>query len=171
MKVRVCVMFGVLFVAIACLLFGAAGTLRWEEAWVFLIIFVGGEVVATAMLARHDRALFTERLQSFSQRGQPVIDRILMTTMLVLLAVWFGLMWLDARISVSTVPRWLKWAGGIGLLVSKCITYRTFRENTFAVTVVRIQSERGQRVISTGHYSVIRHPLYAGFLLLFVSTP
>jgi protein-S-isoprenylcysteine O-methyltransferase Ste14 len=47
----------------------------------------------------------------------------------------------------------------------------TFRENTFATTAVRIQEERGQRVISTGPYAYVRHPLYAGALLYLVGTP
>lgn len=46
-----------------------------------------------------------------------------------------------------------------------------FRENAFATTAVRVQEERGQRVISTGPYAWVRHPLYAGALLYFVGTP
>jgi protein-S-isoprenylcysteine O-methyltransferase Ste14 len=51
------------------------------------------------------------------------------------------------------------------------LVFEALRENTFAAPVVKMQKERGQKVISTGMYGVVRHPMYAGAVLLFISTP
>ena len=61
--------------------------------------------------------------------------------------------------------------GTVLLLVSFYIIYRALQENTFAAPVVKMQKERGQRVVSTGPYAIVRHPMYSGATLLFISAP
>ncbi|MDB5393303.1 MAG: isoprenylcysteine carboxyl methyltransferase [Rhodospirillales bacterium] len=91
----------------------------------------------------------------------------------MLQVVWFGwllMMGLDARFGWSTMPGWLKWLGVASLIAGFWIVRLTFRENTFLAPVVRIQSDRGHRVISTGPYAVVRHPMYAGAIFIFAGT-
>jgi protein-S-isoprenylcysteine O-methyltransferase Ste14 len=88
------------------------------------------------------------------------------------LFAWLVLMPLDAvRFHWSQMPLVLQIVGAIALLVSFLILSLTFRENSFLSPTVRIQEERGQTVISTGPYHYVRHPMYAGGLLLFLGTP
>lgn len=151
-------------------LFLAAGTLRWPAAWLFLAELFAGSLVFSLMLARRDPALLAERLKSPFQRGQPSWDRAFMIAMLVLFPAWFALMGLDAvRFRWSRVPDWLQIAGAFGVVASLAIGFRVFLENTFLAPVVRIQGERGHRVISTGPYAVVRHPLYSALLVFLPS--
>ncbi len=171
MIARAWIALGVTFVVMAALLFGAAGTLRWAAAWVYLGIFFGASALIALMLARRDPGLLAERLKSPLQRTQPLWDKIWIVALEVAWAGWHALMGLDSvRFRWSVMPSWLAWIGGAGLLAALWIMYRTARENTFLAPVVRIQRERGQYVISTGPYAVVRHPYYAGSLILFVST-
>jgi protein-S-isoprenylcysteine O-methyltransferase Ste14 len=154
----------------AVLLFGAAGTLRWTAAWAFLLLFYGGIVLITLMLARHDPALLAERMKSPVQSGQPRWDQVLMSVFIVLWAVWLPLIGVDAvRRHWSTMPVLLQWVGAAGVIFGIWVWYRTFRENTFLVPVVRIQAERSHRVIATGPYRIVRHPMYAGAVVFFVA--
>ncbi len=158
------------FLFFAALLFGSAGTLRWPAAWVFLGLFFGAALIITFMLARNDPALLDERMKPFIQKGQPIWDKIVMSAIATLFVGWVILMGLDAvRFRWSIVPVWLEAVGGLGAAFAMWICYRTFQENTFLAPVVKIQRERGHRVISTGPYRIVRHPLYAGVLLFFPS--
>ena len=79
---------------------------------------------------------------------------------------------LDAvRFRWSQVPVWLQVVGAIILLGSFYLFFLTFRENSYLSSVVRIQEERGQTVVSTGPYHYARHPMYSAFVLLVVGTP
>jgi protein-S-isoprenylcysteine O-methyltransferase Ste14 len=86
---------------------------------------------------------------------------------------WLVLMPLDARrFGWSPVfPLWLKIIGGVLLLPALFFIYRATADNTFLSTVARIQTERKQRVITTGTYSFVRHPLYLGCLLMLIGMP
>ncbi|TIT27590.1 MAG: isoprenylcysteine carboxylmethyltransferase family protein, partial [Mesorhizobium sp.] len=74
------------------------------------------------------------------------------------------------RFGWSAVPLWVLVIGGVILLVGLWICYLTMLENSFAAPVVKIQDERGQHVITTGPYSYVRHPMYAGAILYFAGT-
>jgi len=155
----------------AILLFGSAGTPNWTAGWAFMILFVGGLWLLVLRLARRDPALLEERMKMRAQPGQPLWDRILLRTIIILWFAWLVLTALDAgRFHWSKVPVWIQWLGGAAIPFAFWIFDWTFKENTFSAPVVRIQKERGHKVISTGPYAIVRHPLYAGALLLMPAT-
>ena len=89
----------------------------------------------------------------------------------VFFLAWLVLMPLDAvRFRWSEMPGWLQVAGAILLLGSFYLFFLTFRENPYLSPVVRVQSERGQTVISTGPYHYVRHPMYAAAILFMAGT-
>ena len=156
----------------AALLFAAAGTVRWPAGWVFLAEMTGLGLAVTLWLAHHDPALLAERMSIGFQATQKAWDKVFMASLLVLWNAWLVLMALDAvRFRWSQVPLWLQVVGAVLIALCMWMFYLTFRENSYAAPVVKIQAERGHRVVSTGPYAYVRHPMYAGALLLFVGIP
>jgi len=158
-------------ILLAVLLFGAAGTIHWPQAWIYLawaaaISFGGG-----LWLARHDPGLLNERLGSLVQRDQKGWDKIFMGVVLVLWFAWFALMGLDRRYHWSDVPLYAQVIGFLLLVLGCYLVGLTFKANSFAAPVVKIQKERAHRVISTGPYAYVRHPMYAGALLINIGAP
>ena len=158
--------------AMAAILFVAAGTARWPAAWVFLLELGGIGLALGLWLARHDPALLEERMSLGMQPAQKTWDKLFMGSIFVAWTAWLVLMALDAvRFRWSHVPLWLQVVGAILILLCMYLAQLTMRENSFAAPVVKIQSERGHHVVSSGIYAHIRHPMYAGALLFFVGTP
>ncbi len=87
--------------------------------------------------------------------------------------MWIALMPLDVRRFgwSPPFPVWIKVIGMLLLVLSSFVLFAALKENTFAAPVVKIQKERGQKVISTGLYAIVRHPMYAGAVLIFLGTP
>ncbi len=137
------------------ILFGAAGTVRWPAAWAFLSEMAVLSIGVGLWLARSDPALLAERLASPIQRDQKSWDKVFMLTLLFIFCAWFILMGLDAaRYRWSSVPVWLQVAGAISLALCLYIAVLTFRENTYAAPVIKVQRDRGQKVITTGPYGL-----------------
>jgi len=158
------------FGVMGALLFLSAGTLNWPSAWVYLAVMIGFSLTLGVSLARRDPGLMNERLSPPIQKDQAAADKVLLSILLVAIFAWLGLMGLDFRYGWSAVPSWLLAIGGVVLLVGIWICYLTMLENSFAAPVVKIQGERGQHVITTGPYSYVRHPMYAGAILYFAGT-
>jgi protein-S-isoprenylcysteine O-methyltransferase Ste14 len=159
-------------VIIGLLLFIPAGTIRWWAAWIFLCGYFIGGLVLGIWLAIHDPALLRERQSSIFQPGQKRWDRIFMIIFLLLFLIWFPLMALDAvRFHYSHVPLIVQILGALCLAVFMSLVFLTFRENTYAAAVVKIQKERQHKVITTGPYHYVRHPMYAGALFFFFGIP
>jgi protein-S-isoprenylcysteine O-methyltransferase Ste14 len=103
--------------------------------------------------------------------AQRLSDRLLFLLIFAAFVAWFAAMGFEARFAA---PAWGPLGQALGatlILACMWIAWRTFRENSFATPDVRVQAERGQRVISTGPYAVVRHPLYAGAVLWMVGAP
>ena len=150
------------YIGIAVVLFWTAGTVDWPAGWTFLILFVLCVTPMSVGLARHDPALIEERLKILPQKQQPLWDRILMVLLIVLIGLWLALPGLDAvRNGWSVMPVWLQAIGGIGVVLTLWANFAVMRQNTFLAPTVRIQEERGHRVITTGAYGIVRHPFYA----------
>ena len=159
------------FLLTALALFLPAGTIAWPAGWIFLILLYGFCLVGIGMLLKYNPGLLEERL-SLAQANQKAWDRVFLLLFYLFFLAWLVLMPLDAvRFHWSQVPLFLQVGGAIALVGSFLLISLTFRENSFLSPTVRIQQERGQTVISTGPYHYVRHPMYAGGLLLFLGTP
>jgi protein-S-isoprenylcysteine O-methyltransferase Ste14 len=159
-------------VSIGALLFLAAGTLDWPGAWIFMAEFVVGGIAVTLWLAWRDPGLLKERMAGPFQKGQVFWDKVFIGFIIVVWFSWLVLMALDAkRWELSHMPDALKVVGAVLIPVGFFIVWLTFRENSFAAPVIKIQKERGQHVISTGPYAIVRHPMYAGGALYMIGMP
>lgn len=159
-------------VLLALLLLGSAGTLRWPAAWVYLAMTAVVSIGGGLWLARHDPALLAERLKPVIQRDQKPWDKIFMAIMVTLWFGWLVLMGLDAgRFHWSQVPLLVQIAGAGLIGLGSYLVYLTFKTNSYAAPVVKIQKERGHRVVTTGPYAYVRHPMYAGALGLVLGAP
>jgi len=156
----------------ALLLFGAAGDSRWRQAWALLAIFALGSVAFSVWLQRRDPALLASRVGPLIQRGQPAWDRVFILAFVPVWCGWLVLMALDAqRWRTSHVPPSLELLGGVLVVAGFLATALVLRENSFAAPVIRVQAERRQRVIDTGPYAFVRHPMYAAAVLYLSGMP
>jgi protein-S-isoprenylcysteine O-methyltransferase Ste14 len=145
-------------------LFASAGNFAIAAFWVYLAILAVVFVVAFAML---DRGLLQERMRP-GGRPTPLGLRLLN---IVLLAHWVlagldrgRLHWTD------NVPPWLQALGLLLIAAGYALVFWAMIENRFFSSVVRIQSDRGQHVVSSGPYAFVRHPGYsAGILIVLAS--
>jgi protein-S-isoprenylcysteine O-methyltransferase Ste14 len=171
MIVRLIVQTFIWFSAMGILLFLAAGTFAWPGAWAYLVLMVALSFILGINLARHDPGLLRERMGSPVQRDQPAADKMLLITLLLFMFAWLVLMGLDAkRFAWSSVPALMQVLGALITLWSIWFCYRAMRENSFAAPVIKLQQERGHRVISTGPYAFVRHPMYFGAAFYFIGT-
>ena len=150
----------------ALLLFVPAGTLHWWQAWVFLAATVVMMAAAVFSILPDSADLFSQRAKGIIQKGQPFWDRILVILLVVSYVGQIIFIPLDVfRFHVLPKPGALVSCIGLALYVAGWwIMTLAMKANPFAVPVVRLQEERHQRVIATGIYAVVRHPMYAGFV-------
>lgn len=153
------------------IIFVAAGTTHYAGGWLWL-----GEMLAASAgfgldMMRVDPGLLRERLKPPMQKDQPLADKLVLMPILLIMFGGLGFMAADAaRWHWSMMPHAVQWAGCGLLLAALLFMYWTMRTNSFAAPVVKIQQDRGQTVITTGPYAVVRHPLYFGALFYIAGT-
>ena len=158
-----------LAVATSLLLFVPAGTLRYWQAWAYLATFTVVSLLTTVYLMSRDPELLERRL-----RGGPTAEKR-PAQKLIMLATSIGFIALlvvpalDHRFGWSAVPLGGVVLGNILVVVGFYLIYLVYRENTF--TSATIELTAGQRVISTGPYAIVRHPMYASATLYLLGTP
>jgi protein-S-isoprenylcysteine O-methyltransferase Ste14 len=158
-------------VAIGTLLFVSAGSLDWPAAWLFLAVSAILGPACGWWLARTDPALLAERMRPTFQADQPAADKKFMLIFMAALPIWLVAIGLDRRVHGLDVPLVLQMLGLAMYLLSTAFIMWVFRENSFAAPVVKIQAERHHRVVSSGPYAFVRHPMYSGIMLFFVGVP
>jgi protein-S-isoprenylcysteine O-methyltransferase Ste14 len=172
MIVRFIIQTTVWLVAMAALLFVAAGRVDWPGAWAFLIEMAVMGFGLGFWLARHDPALLAERLSLPFQSEQKTWDKLFLAAVMALFLLWLALMALDAgRWRWSSVPVGAQIVGALLIVLTGVLGYLSFRENSYAAAVVKVQRDRGQKTVSSGPYRYVRHPFYTGAMLYFLGSP
>lgn len=161
----------VCFGLMGAIIFLAAGTTKYPGGWIYLGAMIAISTVCGTRALGVDPGLLRERLRPPVQRDQPLADRLLVVPFLILVFGAIGFMAADAaRWRWSAMPPSVQGAGGGLLLASFLFIAWVLRTNSFAAPVVKIQRDRGQSVITTGPYAIVRHPMYLGALLYIAGT-
>lgn len=157
------IFFALLFFAI----FLAAGGLNFWNGWLYWLVFCISTFVITAYFLQNDPALIERRIRPTETRPAQIAGQSMAAIL------FFGgiiiLPSLDHRFEWSFVPPWVSMLGAAAVLGGFVIVFIVFKSNTF--TSRAIEYMEGQRVISTGPYSVVRHPMYSGAALIIFATP
>jgi protein-S-isoprenylcysteine O-methyltransferase Ste14 len=150
-----------------------AGTLHWWRAWMFLGVVFVGAVASTVSLYRTSKELLEERFKPPVQKGQPFVDKIVVLLLIAGFLAVIAFIPLDVfRLHLLPKPEMLVSSLGLFLFIAGWwIMTLALLENAFAAPVVKHQEERQQKVIDTGVYRVLRHPMYAGTIPLLVGMP
>lgn len=155
---------GLLFVAVP--LFVSAGTLRWPQAWLLLGILFVPMFAAGILMMLKNPALLEKRLHGREEQGE---QRAVIAVSGVMFLSAFIVAGLNFRFRWTALPPWVSWAAAAVFLLGYGLYAEVLRENTYLSRTVEVQQD--QKVIDTGLYGVVRHPMYMATLLLFLSMP
>jgi protein-S-isoprenylcysteine O-methyltransferase Ste14 len=148
------------------LLFLPAGTVRYWQAWVFMgTLFIPAGFVISYFLKR-DPGLLKRRLQ---YREKEEREKSIIKIGQLLFMAGFLAPGLDRRFGWSQMPAWLCLTADAVIFLSYLFIFFVFRQNSYASRIVEVTL--GQKVIDTGPYAVIRHPMYAGVIPMYLSIP
>ncbi len=159
----------VLFLVMAALLFLPAGTTRYWQAWGYLTVFCGASLLITLYLAKNDPALLKRRLSGGPWAEKERAQKIIMVFTSIGFIALIVVPALDFRLGWSSVPPSLVVAGTILVAIGYYIIFLVYKENTYGSATIEVA--QGQKVIATGPYSVVRHPMYSGALFYLIGTP
>jgi protein-S-isoprenylcysteine O-methyltransferase Ste14 len=158
-------------IVLAALLFLPAGTIHYWQAWAFLAVFVGLVLGLTVdmIMMKKDPKLLERRLRSGPVVEKRGIQKIVQTIALIAFVALVIVPALDHRFEWSTVPLPVVLAGDVLVMTGVIAILFVFKENSFASAVIEVDPE--QRVISTGPYAFVRHPMYLGALIMLFGAP
>jgi protein-S-isoprenylcysteine O-methyltransferase Ste14 len=151
---------------LAAVLFIPAGTLKYWEAWVYMGVLLIPMFFAVRYLLKHSPELLERRLQV---RERETAQKRVIGAGWVLFLAMFILPGLDFRFGWSSVPVPVVLAADLIVLLGYGLIIRVFAENEYAARTVQVEEE--QRVIKTGPYAIVRHPMYVGTLMMYLVTP
>ncbi len=160
----------VLFViGLAVALFASAGTIRFVEGWIYLALLGVLSLALTLYLAAYDEALLQRRLKAGPAAEQETSQKLIQIAASVLLVATLVVAGVDHRLHWSNVPRAVVATADAIFALSFVLILSVFRANTFTSGVIEVAE--GQRVIATGPYAIVRHPLYSAGMLFLLATP
>lgn len=160
-------------IVISILLMGAAffvlgGRWDWPQAWAYLALYSAWAGGMVPWLKKHNPELLRKRLLT-TLRAKTFWDKAVIEVNLVLYVCMIFITAFDAGRRRPDVPLFANILGFAGLLAGYALIFYTFKVNSYAVKTVEV--EPGQKVVSAGPYAFVRHPMYAGSGLLYLSTP
>ncbi len=142
-----------------------AGTFRFWEVYVFIGILMVPLCAAMVYFYRTDPEILEKRMKTKETQGAQKLFVALASTTIIATFVIPGF---DHRFGWSVMPVWIIGLGDAAVLLSYLFVFTVIKTNSFASRVVEVTED--QKVISTGPYAVIRHPMYTGILLMYAAS-
>lgn len=156
-------------VALAVLLFLPAWTLNYWQAWVFIVVFVASADAIGVYLSIKDLELLERRKKVGPAAEQNLAQKIIMSIAIIGCLGLLVFCAVDHRFGWSSVPPYVSLAGDVLIALGFFINLIVFKENSYGGSTV--QTVEDQRVISSGPYALVRHPMYGGVLVMMVGVP
>ena len=157
------------FVVLAILIFLPAGTLSYWQGWAFLVAFTVCSTALTVYMVLYDEKLLERRLRAGPRAETRTSQKIIMVLVMLGFAAFMVFPVLDHRFGWSPVPLYVSLIGDGLVILGYLFILFVLRENSYAASTIQVADD--QRVVSTGPYALVRHPMYAGALLLLVGIP
>ena len=154
------------FLVVAILLFLPAGTLAWWQAWLLVGILFAPMLVAGLVMMARAPGLLRSRLNAREEEAE---QRAVVALSALMFIAAFVVAGLGRRFGWPTFPTWASWLGAVAFLVSYALYAEVMHENAYLSRTVGVQE--GQRVVDTGLYGIVRHPMYSATVCLFLTMP
>nr|WP_090275849.1 isoprenylcysteine carboxylmethyltransferase family protein [Mycolicibacterium komanii]CRL68975.1 putative protein-S-isoprenylcysteine methyltransferase [Mycolicibacterium komanii] len=159
--------FGIAFFGV--LLFGPAGTLNYWQAWVFITVFMVATLLPSLYLAVRNHAALQRRMKVGPGAETRTSQKLIISGIIAAVVAVLLVSALDHRFGWSQVPTALVVAGDILVAVGLVAAQWVVIENAYAAATITV--ETGQSLVTTGLYGIVRHPMYAGTLVMMLGTP
>ncbi|MGH7618355.1 MAG: methyltransferase family protein [Gemmatimonadaceae bacterium] len=151
------------------LVFLSAGTWKYWQGWLFLAVFTASTSGFTTYLAIYDKPLLERRMNAGPWHEQERSQKIIVSLVFVAFFAFLVLPVLDYRFGLSRVPPWVSVVGNAIIVCSFLAIFWVVTTNSWAASNIRVEAD--QRVVDTGPYAYVRHPMYAAAIWLFVGIP
>jgi len=151
------------------LIYFSAGTWQYWQGWLFLAVFALSTTGFTVYMALYDMPLLERRLDAGPWKEKEKSQKIIVSLIILSFFVFIVLSILDYRHGLSPVPAWTSVLGDAIIAFSFLFIFWVLRVNSFAASNISVAP--GQKVVSSGPYAYVRHPMYAGAIWLFVGIP
>jgi len=161
-------LFGLLII-LGVLLFSFAGTINYWQTWLFLIVFGVSTLLVTLYLMKNDPKLLERRVKAGSGAEKEIKQKLIQSVAqlaFILIVIFPGL---DYRFGWSIISIYLIILGDGLVALGLYLVFLVFKVNTFTSATIEVDKE--QKVISTGPYALIRHPMYGGAFVMLIGMP
>ena len=159
----------ILFLVVAALLFASAGTLDYWQAWTFLAVYFASSLAITLYLMKKDPKLLQRRISGGPVAEKEPIQKIIMSFTSLGFIGLLIIPALDHRFAWSRISSYTVLTGDVLVVLGWFAIFFVFRENTFTSATIELAPD--QRVVSTGPYALVRHPMYGGGLVMLLGIP
>jgi protein-S-isoprenylcysteine O-methyltransferase Ste14 len=160
-------LFGLVF--FGALLFWPAGTLNYWQAWVFIAVFMVATMVPSIYLAVTNPEALRRRMKAGPGAETRTVQKIVISGTILAVVAVLVVSALDHRFSWSNVPTPVVIVGNILVAVGLGVAQLVVIQNSYAAATITVEAD--QKVVSTGLYGLVRHPMYFGTLIMMIGTP
>ena len=165
--------FAIYMLFVSAILFLCAGTLNWGMAWLYIGVMIAIGIISRIIMIRTSPDLLAERSKGLKAQGVKAWDKVLAPGVAIVgpLGIWI-VAGLDLRFGwLFDIPLAFQIISLMIVILGYALTTWAVAANQFFSSVVRIQTDRGHTVITTGPYKFVRHPGYTGVIFSYLATP